>query len=87
VFNNVPPDDLIEFVIRKWIRQIVQIVDNVSSGSRVDIHTNCAMHFVGAATDIKHPRLTHFSIRANFGLRLDMLGFHPSRPAKQMESR
>src|SRR5262245_39093698 len=87
MLNHVPPDDFIELVIGKWIGKIVQIVNNVSRRSRIDVHTNSAWYFVGATSDIKHARFMHISASAKLGLGLDMLRLHrSSHIRKQMAS-
>jgi len=56
VFNHVTADDFIEFIIRKWIGQVVEIVNYVSHAARVEVHSDRAWNFVRPAADIQHAR-------------------------------
>ena len=76
MLNDVPPDDLIEFVIGEWIRQIIQIVYDISRRSRINVHTDRARDFVCAATYIEYSSFARLFFGANIRLSLDMLGLH-----------
>ena len=54
VFSDVTTNDLIEFVVRKWIRRGAEIVNYIRVGFRIGVDANCARRLVPTATGIEN---------------------------------
>ena len=54
VFDDVVADNLIKFVVGKWLGNDAQIVDHVGVGRRVDVNADGAGMFVAPAADVQN---------------------------------
>src|SRR5262245_12197620 len=54
MLNHVSANNLVEPVIHEWIGPMIQVINHISRGPRVDIHTDSAGRLVFPATDVKH---------------------------------
>jgi len=83
VLDNVAAYHFVELVVRKWIREIIEVVNNVSSCARVHIHADRARQLIGAATNIEDSRPG----RSDCALNLVQLGIHILPKFKQTSPR
>ncbi|HMB28903.1 MAG TPA: hypothetical protein VKS99_12410 [Blastocatellia bacterium] len=54
MLDHVSANNLVEPVIRERIGPMIQVINNISRGPRVDIRTDSAGRLVCPATDVKH---------------------------------
>jgi hypothetical protein len=54
VFDHMPADHFVEAVVRKRVRQVVEIVDDVGGGPGIHIHPDGPWHLVRSTSNIQH---------------------------------
>ena len=72
MFDDMTAHDFIKAVIRKRVRNVVKIVNNVRRSSRVDVHSDCSRDLVFSATDIQDTKVGEIL----FWKSIELGGFH-----------
>jgi len=54
VFDHMPADYFVKFVIRKWIWDGAEVVNDVGMCFRICIEADCARRFVPATSDVEN---------------------------------
>ena len=53
VFDHMPADNFVEFIVLKWIREVTKIVNDVSVRSRITIDAHRVRKFILTTTNIE----------------------------------
>ena len=72
MFDDMTAHDFIKAVIRKRVRNVVKIVNNVRRCPRVDVHSDCSRDLVFSATDIQDTKVGEIL----FWKSIEFGGFH-----------
>ena len=72
MFDDMTPHDFIKTVVRKRVRNVVEIVNDVRSSSRIDVHSDGSRDLMFSATDVKHREASEIL----FWKSIELGGFH-----------